>query len=104
MTIVVPCIWTLKFEAKSLPPCTDADIVAANKICAALPQDTNTTRRLPWYSFVDEAMLVLAGLVHDKEFDPEAKDDPPTWGTNFDLFFLSLACFLTLSLSLLFRR
>ncbi|GAA0153951.1 hypothetical protein LIER_12067 [Lithospermum erythrorhizon] len=78
MTAGVPCIWTLKDETKSLPPCTDADIIAADKIHTALPQDTEKTQKLPWYAFVVEAMLVLAGLVHDKEFDPEAKDDPST--------------------------
>ncbi|GAA0174618.1 hypothetical protein LIER_43981 [Lithospermum erythrorhizon] len=104
MTICVPCIWTLKSEAKPLPPYTDTDIVVANKIRTALHQVTNNTHILLWYSFVDESMLVLAGLVHDKKFDPEVKDDPPTWGINFDLFFLGLDCFLILTLPLLFRR
>ncbi|GAA0150259.1 hypothetical protein LIER_09238 [Lithospermum erythrorhizon] len=79
MAIGVPHIWTLKDEAKPLPFCTGTDIEAVDKIRSAIPQDTETTRRLPWYTFVDEVMLVLAGLVYDKEFDPEAKDDPPTW-------------------------
>ncbi|GAA0150997.1 hypothetical protein LIER_09813 [Lithospermum erythrorhizon] len=47
-------------EAKSLPPCIDAYIIAADKICTALPQDTEKTQKLPWYAFIDEAMLVLA--------------------------------------------
>ncbi|GAA0181358.1 hypothetical protein LIER_30232 [Lithospermum erythrorhizon] len=69
-----------KDEAKSPPLCTRADIRAVEKIRTALPQETENTYKLPWYAFIDEAMLVLAGLVYDKEFVPEAKEDPPTWG------------------------
>ncbi|GAA0160012.1 hypothetical protein LIER_38960 [Lithospermum erythrorhizon] len=79
MAVGVPYIWTLKNETRSLPTCIEADIRAVEKMRAVLPQETENTHRLPWYAFVDEAMLVLAGLVYDKEFDPEAKDDPPTW-------------------------
>ncbi|GAA0170091.1 hypothetical protein LIER_24431 [Lithospermum erythrorhizon] len=69
-----------KDEAKSLPLCTEVDIRTVEKIRTTLPQETKNKKRLSSYAFVDEAMLVLAGLVYDKEFDPEAKDDPPTWG------------------------
>ncbi|GAA0157591.1 hypothetical protein LIER_14828 [Lithospermum erythrorhizon] len=39
--------------------------------------DPNLT---PDYTFTDEAMLVKACLDYDKEFNPEAIGDPPTWG------------------------
>ncbi|GAA0184737.1 hypothetical protein LIER_32025 [Lithospermum erythrorhizon] len=77
--VSIPFDKTLKDEAKSLQTCTEVDIRAVDKLRAALPQETENTHRLPWYTFVDEAMLVLSGLVYDKEFDPEAKDDPSTW-------------------------
>ncbi|GAA0173039.1 hypothetical protein LIER_26739 [Lithospermum erythrorhizon] len=63
-----------------------------DKIRSALPQGTKTTHRLPWFTFV-EVMLVLGGLVYDKEFDLEAKDDPPTWGTDLYLVIISSTVF-----------
>ncbi|GAA0157737.1 hypothetical protein LIER_43416 [Lithospermum erythrorhizon] len=62
MAIGVPSLFpfAIKDEAISLPLCSDADIRAIDKIRSILPQETETTHRLPWYTFVDEAMLVLA--------------------------------------------
>ncbi|GAA0165375.1 hypothetical protein LIER_39968 [Lithospermum erythrorhizon] len=76
MAIGVPRIWTLHKEAKSLLTCTAADLAAMAKIQSLLPQGENN---LPWYVFTDEAVLVKAGLVYDKEFNPEAHGDPPSW-------------------------
>ncbi|GAA0150870.1 hypothetical protein LIER_09714 [Lithospermum erythrorhizon] len=49
-----------KDGARSLSICTDADIRAVDKIRSALPQEKETTHRFPWYTFVEEAILVLA--------------------------------------------
>ncbi|GAA0151489.1 hypothetical protein LIER_10198 [Lithospermum erythrorhizon] len=82
MGVGVPRIWTLKDETKLIPTDTEADIIAVEKIRSTLPQDTDNMERLPWFTYVDEAMLVAAGLIYDKEFDLEANDEPPTWGIN----------------------
>ncbi|GAA0148724.1 hypothetical protein LIER_36781 [Lithospermum erythrorhizon] len=71
-------IWTLKSEARSLPPDTENDLLAMDKICSVLPQDAADLERLSWYTYMDESILIKAGLVYDKEFDLEAQGDPPT--------------------------
>ncbi|GAA0174544.1 hypothetical protein LIER_27915 [Lithospermum erythrorhizon] len=84
MAVGVPCIWTLHEDAKSLPTDTADDLVAMARIQSLLPQGEN---KLLWYAFTDEAMLVKAGLVYDKEFHPKAPDDPPSWATDLYLIF-----------------
>ncbi|GAA0157703.1 hypothetical protein LIER_38501 [Lithospermum erythrorhizon] len=72
MAVGVPCIWTLKSEARPLPPYMESDVIVREKIRSVLPQDAADSERLPWHTYVDESMLIKAGLVYDKEFDPEA--------------------------------
>ncbi|GAA0169887.1 hypothetical protein LIER_24269 [Lithospermum erythrorhizon] len=76
MAVDVPCIWTLYEEAKIIPTDTADDLAAMARLQSFLPQGKNT---LSWYAFTEEAMLVKAGLVYDKEFNPEAPDDPSSW-------------------------
>ncbi|GAA0151312.1 hypothetical protein LIER_10056 [Lithospermum erythrorhizon] len=95
MVVGVPRIWTLKSEEKSLPTDTDSDIVAIKKIRSTLPQDTDAMERLPWFTYVDEALPVAAGLVYDREFNFDANDEPTSWGINLYFFFMISLCFLT---------
>ncbi|GAA0168714.1 hypothetical protein LIER_23369 [Lithospermum erythrorhizon] len=39
MAIGVPCIWTLKSEARPLSPDTESNVIAMEKIRSVLPQD-----------------------------------------------------------------
>ncbi|GAA0158682.1 hypothetical protein LIER_15640 [Lithospermum erythrorhizon] len=80
MTVCVPRIWMLQGEAKDLPTKTTDDIVVVTRMQSLLPQDDN---KLSWY-FTDEAILVKAGLVYDKEFNPKAPSDPPSWSVDFN--------------------
>ncbi|GAA0174242.1 hypothetical protein LIER_27680 [Lithospermum erythrorhizon] len=66
MAIGVPRIMTLKSEARPLPPDTESDLISVEKIRSVLPQDTDETERLSWYTYVDEAMLIKAGLEYNK--------------------------------------
>ncbi|GAA0139650.1 hypothetical protein LIER_01151 [Lithospermum erythrorhizon] len=80
----VPRIWTFQSEAKDLSTLTTADLDAVPKMKSILPQGDN---KLPWYAFCDEAKLVKAGLVYDKEFSPAITGDPPSWDSNLILPF-----------------
>ncbi|GAA0165140.1 hypothetical protein LIER_20617 [Lithospermum erythrorhizon] len=53
----VPRIWTLKEEARGLPPSTVEDLDSVAKLSKYLHQGEN---KCPWYTFCDEAMLVAA--------------------------------------------
>ncbi|GAA0155329.1 hypothetical protein LIER_13083 [Lithospermum erythrorhizon] len=66
-----------------------AQLSPTENIRSILPQDTDETEQLPWYTYVDEALLIKAGLVYDKEFDPHVQDDPPTWD---ELVIIASAC------------
>ncbi|GAA0145856.1 hypothetical protein LIER_36209 [Lithospermum erythrorhizon] len=55
----------------SIPYAEDMDSVA--KLRNALPQGEN---KLPWYTFYDEAMLVMACLVYDKVFRFDDRGKP----------------------------
>ncbi|GAA0168603.1 hypothetical protein LIER_23280 [Lithospermum erythrorhizon] len=72
----VPRIWTLKEEARGLPPCTAEDLDSIAKLRNSLPHGEN---KRPWYTFCDEAMLVAAGLVYEKVFSSKDKSQPPSW-------------------------
>ncbi|GAA0168203.1 hypothetical protein LIER_22971 [Lithospermum erythrorhizon] len=76
MDVGVHRIWTLHDKSKGYPIPTDADLDTVAKVESLIPQGNN---KLPWYTFYDEAILVTAGLVHDKEFDPVNTSDPPSW-------------------------
>ncbi|GAA0173160.1 hypothetical protein LIER_26833 [Lithospermum erythrorhizon] len=65
----------LQNETWSLPICTSDDIDAVTKIRSIFPQNDD---KLSWNVFCDEVIFVKAGLVHDKEFDPEHINDLPT--------------------------
>ncbi|GAA0158313.1 hypothetical protein LIER_15380 [Lithospermum erythrorhizon] len=75
-----PRIWTLKEEAEGLPIPSAANIDSAGILRDVLPQGEN---KLPWYTFYDETMLVMADLVYDKVFSSVNRGTPPSWGTNF---------------------
>ncbi|GAA0156711.1 hypothetical protein LIER_44121 [Lithospermum erythrorhizon] len=70
----------LQEEARGLPLPSSADIDSLGILRNALPQGEN---KLPWYTFCDGAMLVMAGLVYDKVFGSVDRGTPPSWGTNF---------------------
>ncbi|GAA0153499.1 hypothetical protein LIER_11722 [Lithospermum erythrorhizon] len=76
MTVGVPRLWTLQEEARNLPIDIAADLAIVAKIQSILPQGENM---LPWNAFMDKAALVKAGLVYDKDFNPEAPGDPSSW-------------------------
>ncbi|GAA0159158.1 hypothetical protein LIER_38806 [Lithospermum erythrorhizon] len=72
----VPHIWTLKDKARGLPVPSSEDMDSVAKLMRVLPEGDN---KQPWYTFYDEAMLVMAGLVYDKVFGSEDRGTPPTW-------------------------
>ncbi|GAA0153110.1 hypothetical protein LIER_11424 [Lithospermum erythrorhizon] len=67
MVVGVPRIWTLKSDARPLPPNSENDVIAMDKIRSVLPQDATDSERLPWHTYVDESILIKAGLVYDKK-------------------------------------
>ncbi|GAA0186069.1 hypothetical protein LIER_33357 [Lithospermum erythrorhizon] len=86
MTVGVPRIWTLQGEAKDL----------STKMRSIVPQGEN---KLSWYVFTDEVKLVKAGLVYDKEFNPDAPGDPLTWEEIFSYVNIDRASIVVVSMT-----
>ncbi|GAA0164304.1 hypothetical protein LIER_19972 [Lithospermum erythrorhizon] len=87
----VPRIWTLKEKAQGLPILSAEIMDSVCNLRGALPQGEN---KLPWYTFCNEAMLAMTGLVYGNVFSSKDKGKPSTWVYFDDMLMEASLCSL----------